>query len=603
MFATVQKSLELLDSSDRRRYWWLVFFRSTSGLFDVLGILLIGLIAGFLSLSPSKPQSIDLLGITLEGVGKEAILILAGAALLAFLLKAIYAITIIRKTNFYLARVETRLSIKLCNLIFSGGLSSMSSISKSEIIWALGPASSAAYSGLLSSASIFIAEGALLFLILVVFLFVDLYATFFVLLYFAVVVFIVQTLIKRKITQAAVNSYEGNVSSMSTIEDLVTAFRELRVLGRTQIYVDKFANARSKKAIGDASHSLFLGMPRYIIETALMFGVLLFVGFQFVSGNEAEGFVVIGVFLTGGLRIMGSLLPMQNAANNIRAQKEHALLFFNTFQAISSAKANSLIPGEVVSQDKEKPQQGAFSVVLDKVSFTYPGAEKSAISDVSFQIKAGSQVAIIGPSGAGKTTLVDLILGLLEPSMGYVLINNQQPMKIIGQTPGKISYVPQRPGIVAGTIAENVALGLPPELLDEDKVLKCLEDVGLLEFLSQLPDGIYSSVGEQLDSLSGGQIQRIGLARALYTDPSLLILDEATSALDASAEAAITSTLSKLSGNVTLIVIAHRLSTVQHSDNVFVVDEGQIRNSGPFSGLKRQDPMVAEYVRLMTFED
>jgi ATP-binding cassette subfamily C protein len=217
-------------------------------------------------------------------------------------------------------------------------------------------------------------------------------------------------------------------------------------------------------------------------------------------------------------------------------------------------------------------------------------------------ITSGQHVAIIGPSGAGKTTLVDLMLGLIEPTSGRVTINGIDPRVLTDARPGLVSYVPQNPGLVSGTIAENIALGLDPDQIDYDKVQSAVRAAFLDEFIASLPDGIHTSVGKQGDALSGGQVQRLGLARALYEQPRLIILDEATSALDATSEAFVAQSLRNLGKNVTVVVIAHRLSTVQHSDVVYVVEDGSITASGTFSTLRKTVPMVAEYVKLMSFD-
>jgi ATP-binding cassette, subfamily B, bacterial PglK len=190
----------------------------------------------------------------------------------------------------------------------------------------------------------------------------------------------------------------------------------------------------------------------------------------------------------------------------------------------------------------------------------------------------------------------------VEPTAGAVRIDGRSPGEVRAAEPGAISYVPQKPGMVSGSIAENIALGIPTAEIDRERLAAAIDDAYLTEFVASLPDGADTSVGAQVDSLSGGQIQRIGLARALYTRPSLLVLDEATSGLDASSEAYISETLKKLHRRVTVIVIAHRLSTVQHADVVHFVLDGRVAASGDFRTLRRTQPMVAEYVKLMSFD-
>ena len=209
----------------------------------------------------------------------------------------------------------------------------------------------------------------------------------------------------------------------------------------------------------------------------------------------------------------------------------------------------------------------------------------------------------MGPSGAGKTTLADLILGLNSPDQGTIALDGVDPKMLRLSAPGIISYVPQKPGMVSGTILENVALGVPIGEVDETWARECVRLAALDGVVDSLPNGINENLGRQSDKLSGGQIQRLGLARALYPRPRLIILDEATSALDAGSEAAVSKNIRDLGDAVTLVVIAHRLSTIQHADCVYVIDEGKVVASGAFKILRKSVPMIEEYVRLMSFDD
>jgi ATP-binding cassette subfamily C protein len=246
---------------------------------------------------------------------------------------------------------------------------------------------------------------------------------------------------------------------------------------------------------------------------------------------------------------------------------------------------------------------GGITVELDSVTFTHTGAAQPAVRDVSFTIEPGSYVALVGPSGAGKTTLADLVLGLNSPESGSVLVDGVSARTTREQKPGLMAYVPQRPGLVSGTLVDNIALGRDPESVDFDRVTAVLEKARLTDLVSELPEGVHTRLGKNSDSLSGGQIQRLGLARALYTNPKLIVLDEATSALDAEAEASISESIRNIGSDTTVIVIAHRLSTVQKADVVHVIDNGKLVASGSFRELRRTVPMIQEYVRLMSFDE
>ena len=295
---------------------------------------------------------------------------------------------------------------------------------------------------------------------------------------------------------------------------------------------------------------------------------------------------------------MASLLPLQTALAALKVNAEQARLAY-----VLLGKIRSAVPEAAPQVAGTVDHTHGLAVSMRSVRYRFDDDATDTIKGVSLDIKAGEYVAVVGPSGAGKTTIVDLILGLVTPRSGSVKIGGFEPRALRALAPGIVSYVPQKPGLVSGSIAENIALGVPADEIDYDLVSEAVESAFLSDFLKGLPDGVHTSVGKQVDALSGGQIQRIGLARALYAQPRLLILDEATSGLDAGSEAFIGKSLAKLHGSVTVIVIAHRLSTVQHADDVFVVENGKIAASGDFKTVRATVPMIAEYVKLMSFSD
>jgi ATP-binding cassette subfamily C protein len=214
-------------------------------------------------------------------------------------------------------------------------------------------------------------------------------------------------------------------------------------------------------------------------------------------------------------------------------------------------------------------------------------------------IPRGSQAAFIGTSGAGKSTLADLILGLLQPSSGTVAIEGLKPTDIVRDYPGLLGYVPQKPGMISGTITENIAIGVSADEIDQAALKEAISAAHLSEIIESLPDGLNTDIGKRKDELSGGQLQRIGLARALYSKPKLLLMDEATSALDAESENHINVALDEMRGKVTVILIAHRLNTIQRSDVVFLIDAGRVIDSGTFPELLQRNETVRKLASLM----
>jgi ABC-type multidrug transport system fused ATPase/permease subunit len=240
------------------------------------------------------------------------------------------------------------------------------------------------------------------------------------------------------------------------------------------------------------------------------------------------------------------------------------------------------------------------TVKITNLNYRYPSGKEKAIFDVNLEIKAGQFVALVGPSGAGKSTLVDLILGILQPDTGEIKISNANPQYAIEKWPGEIAYVPQNVLMVDGTIAENVALGFKVSQYVEDDIYDALEIADLKEFVSSLPDGINTNVGELGNKISGGQRQRIGIARAVFTKPLLLILDEATSALDGISEENISSSIFKLRGKSTVVVVAHRLSSIKNADILYYFDKGKLISAGNFTELVSTIPDFARQAAQMT---
>jgi ATP-binding cassette subfamily C protein len=236
------------------------------------------------------------------------------------------------------------------------------------------------------------------------------------------------------------------------------------------------------------------------------------------------------------------------------------------------------------------------------VSYRYKSSENYALRDITLEIEAGSQTAFIGASGSGKSTLADLILGLAKPTSGAILIDGLSPDEWSKSNGPPFGYVPQNPGMISGTIAENITLGLDKSEIDQTRLAKAILDSNLSSVIENLPEGLDTHIGPRKDALSGGQLQRIGLARALYSQPKLLVLDEATSALDANSENEITSALDGMRGRVTVLIIAHRLNTIQRSDVVHLLDQGKIADSGTFSNLLKKNSTVRELAKLMAIE-
>jgi ATP-binding cassette subfamily C protein len=602
MLKAIKASLAFMTPKERSKWYLLNVLRSILSVFDLAGILAIGFVvtstAVFLTQGSSPDRVLEFAGVQLPAVTAQT-LPFAGAIILStFLLKAVLSILITQRTAFFVAKIEARSAKVIAERVFGGDLAQVRMKSREETAFAIQFGSPAAFNSLLNAAATVFAESALFVLICLGFLLIDPLATFAALAYFAVIAFLIQYFIGTLMARAGSVAVEGNVKANTAVGDLIAVFRELSVLGLRHTYIDRIYKSRVETAESEATRTFLGGMPRYVIEAALLVGVAAFVMVQALTGDIVESAATLGVFLSGGFRLTAAILPLQAALLGISgtlpaASKAHEILFDpqNNSPSKKDSGSNSYSPEVGVSL-------GPLGVKFRNVSFHYSSPDEPAILNSSITIEPGQQIAFIGASGAGKSTIADLMCGVLTPASGTITVSNQE-VSVTNDLRISVSYVPQKPGLVSGTVAANVALGIEPGELNEADVWEALENANLGPVVRALPDGIHTELGKYQDGLSGGQIQRLGLARALYSKPGLLVMDEATSALDAESEAEIANALNQMRGKVTVVLIAHRLNTVQHADRVFLIDQGRVQDEGTFKELLARNPSIERLVQLM----
>lgn len=592
---------------ERTRWYFLVFLRSVLALLDLVGILTIGFIVSsvalFLTSGSDPDRSLEFVSLQLPAVNAQTLPWVSMGVLALFLAKALLSIMLTKKAAFFIASVEARSARTIVEVTLGRDLGEARKRSREEVMFAIQVGSPSAFNTLLNAANTFVAEAVLFVAICVAFLFVDPWATLAAVVYFGLIAVVMQFFVGSLMSSAAKAAAEGSLKANTAISDLFSVFRELFVLGRREKYVEDIFRARVAAAEGSAAQYYLAGMPRYIIEGALLVGVALFVVLQALAGDIVKSAATIGVFLSGGFRLTAALLPLQNALLTMNGAIPSAKTAHDILALSSTARPSLTFQPAPQSQEQQLGDTAAASssigVQMDNVSFTYPGSDQPALTNISFKVAPGAQVALMGPSGAGKSTIADLICTVVRPTGGSIVLSDSKGNNLSLDLRGQVSYVPQRPGLVSGTILDNVALGDDPNLVDRDYVLEALRLAHLSELLSELPEGVDTPLGKLMDSLAGGQVQRLGLARALYSKPGLLVMDEATSALDAESEAEIQKALDGMRGIVTVVIVAHRLNTIQHADRVILVESGQIKDSGTFTELRTRNPSVERGVDLM----
>jgi ATP-binding cassette, subfamily B, bacterial PglK len=584
---------KILDKKARRKLLLLSVARIAANLLDLIGLAGIALLATSFSYLASSAATRSPLNI--PGVGEilitelQAVLIamvIAGV----FLMKSGFSIWLNLLTSLTVAGFEGKFSRELAEDFFSPiqdseiGSDSVAEF-QNRVLY-----SSNAISTFLNARMTFVAEGSLLVAMIAIFIAVNPIATVSMGLFMGAVLVTLNKMIGFRIARNGQLQMKGYETSLETSRDLFGVKREALSSGVTPNWLTKFSTGRSQAAQGTALIYTLNSLPRYVVETSLVLGIFAFIGGVVIFSDLPTQAVTIGVFMAGGLRLIASLLPLQAAFNQMQDGSNRGQLAFNALLERRARQATEFVLGEL--SIPESPD-----VVFNNVEFSYPKSDAQVLGSISFSVEPLTKVAIVGPSGAGKSTIFDLATGFREPTGGSITVAGINPRDILFGAPGTFGIVTQRPHLVTGSILENVSL-VEDASTDQDKVHQSLVRAGLGKF-TELENWFELQVKPDSGQLSGGEIQRLGLARALYRDPKILFLDEATSALDAETEAEITKVLQSLKNEMTVILIAHRLSTVQHADKIIYLDKGKIVAQGTFSELKVQVPDFARAVELM----
>ena len=599
---SVRKSISLLPRRSRKVLFVAAAIQVSLAILDLIGIALIGLVAsvavsgiGVTQIPGWAQQAIDAIGLGGLTVSQLSVL-LALAAVFILVSKTIASAILSRWINRFLAARQAEVSTRLARRFLALPMADVLRWTTSEAVYALGTGVSAATTSLLSAA-ITIASEVFLFTIVGVSLFVfDPILTASAFVFFLLIILVLQRMLSRWTARNAETMKNSAIDTMTAVSEALQTYRETTVLHRRDLYVDKYAGLVGRYATAGASNSFILEIPKYVLEVALYVGLLLIGVVQFLTKDWAAAAATVAVFLAAGSRITPGILRLQGATINIRNSGVAAqpTFYMSDFLAERSEATKGITKGPRMTaqliHDHLVRGYEDFSadVTVRDVSFIYRDAPAPALVDVSVSVPAGKSAAFVGSTGAGKSTLTDIVLGVLDPTAGSVTLGGMAPREAIAKWPGAIAYVPQAVSLVGGSVRENVALGIPKELVDDDLVWEALRRAHLAEFLIEHREGLDTSVGERGFRLSGGQRQRLGIARALYTRPKLLVLDEATSALDAETEQAIVQTLAELEGEVTTITVAHRLATVRNCDELLFLQDGRVVGRGTFDEVREQ---------------
>lgn len=580
MLKPVLQSFSLLTRTEKTIFLGLVTGRVVSNLLDLVGLLAVGVVASYFAAGATESSTVQVASIRLnfEDLPPAGGLLLIVAS--AFALKSVIGLLILRAMTRFLAKVEARSAKEAVQSLFGTDLPGFQKKSVGDIQWSIAESTKFAFSNMLFSASALVSEGTLFIFLVFGLLSVSTYVTLGVVIYFTLVVAVFQLVVNNRLRRLGERLATRSVYLQNAILSAVGAYREILVMKRTKFFFREIVESRALIAQDQGLQRFVMAFPRYFVEVALIGGVVLLLFFQLSTGNLSEAAVVVSVFLAGGARIMAALLPLQNAISDIRITAPQALRAQELLREVAASRnpvASTEFRRESVEHDFSS--SGGPTIVVSELSYASPDDESFVLRNISLKVRPNSVTAILGPSGSGKSTLVELILGLRQPTSGTVQWNGVSPRSFASVSNKNVAYVPQRPVLIPGSVRDNIIFG-GSDHSNFDQVWWALAEVGLKEFVESLPGQLMHNLGQQGQKLSGGQLQRIGLARALFSGPAVLVLDEYTSALDSRSEATVTAAIKRFSRNATVIIVSHKLSTVRLAKEGYVLSGGRIQDSG-----------------------
>ncbi|WP_371029233.1 ABC transporter ATP-binding protein [Pseudoclavibacter sp. JSM 162008] len=401
---------------------------------------------------------------------------------------------------------------------------------------------------------------------------------------------VIQFLTRRGVTKAGEEIMAEDLVAWTSLIPGIDGFREARLSSSSWQFVERFRTAKLAVAHAQRKTTMFAELPKHMLEIAFIVAVIAMTLVLFATGTPEAALATLGVFAAASLRMLPTL-------NRLTA----------TSAAVRSGAPGLQVLADIVDEldqdgyHEERITKSASydgDIVLHEVTYRYDDAARPVLNHLNLTVEKGKTTALVGSSGAGKSTILDIVLGLQEPSSGTVTVGGAPIKTNLASWYDHIGVVPQEVFVINATLRANVAYGLRDDLIDDASIMSALKDARLDEFVEDLPEGLDTDLGERGVRLSGGQRQRLGIARALYRRPSYLILDEATSALDNVTESQITQTIESLRGHMTVIIVAHRLSTIKSADKIVFLEAGQVKSSGTFAELRAINSNFEDLVKI-----
>ena len=574
-------------------------------LFEMLGV---ALVLPLVNLAMGTPREGFILKVSnfFGDPDTPTLIVIFGVALVAaFVFKGVFSLIIRRWSLGFIATQQSAVSVTLLNRYMREPYLDHRKRGTAPVLNSVNDVVGQAYGTFVNGVLGFIGDLLSIIVLMVMLLVIMPVPALLAFIYFGLASFVLQALLKRKNREQGVIVLNATKGALDAAIEAVVGFREIRMYGVTERYTYRYQEKRIDSVNASMRSGFLSDFPKYTLEIIFIVGIAALLAFMSATqGADSTGYLLL--FAGACIRILPNYTRMVASLGGIRAGEHASNELVKEIEQLSpEARMFNLASKPVVPEGHEYINKTIepINIQVDNLSFQYPDGDKPVLNNITLDIPMGSSIAFVGGSGSGKTTLIDLILGLIAPTHGQVLKNGEPIQKDLRSWHQRIGYVPQDVFIADCTVLEAVAFGLEPNEIDVERVKYCLEVAALTEVVESLENGLDTKLGYNATRLSGGQKQRMGIARALYRNPSVLILDEATSALDNETEYKITKTIERISKDITVIIVAHRLSTVRNVDQLVYLSNGRIANQGTFAEVQRANAEFANLVKLGQLPD
>lgn len=589
MIRELRTALTLIQESIRGWVAWAVLGSVLLALLDTIGVA--AMLPLMTLLTTGDPQ-VGIVGYISEIVGTQdvsvLVVILASLVALCFVAKSVSGILFRWWLLGHTATLTAEASVELMRRYVLSSYGAHKKRNLADVYRNIGVAVSQTYNqvglGLLSLLS----DALVLVMLAVVLLIASPIATLFAIAFFALATWSIQAFLKQRQISAGKQYLEADGEAWAAIMPGLDGFRESRLTSSGYRFVQAFGHARDSQAQAQRRTTMLGELPRYTLEVSFILAVIGMAVILFATGTQGNALAVLGVFAAASLRLLPTLNRVTATIGSVRAGQGAMRVLVGEVEKLDLEERHS--------EERRTTHRYSGSIEVSNVEYSYPDSEKPVLDGVSLRIQEGKTTAIVGASGAGKSTLLDIILGLIPPTSGDVFCGDRSIHEDVVAWFEAVGLVPQDVYMVDDTLENNIAYGVNPSDIDRERMAQVIDQARLSDFVTELPDGMQTRLGQRGVRLSGGQRQRVGIARALYRRPQILVLDEATSALDNVTEHQITETVASLRGDMTIIVVAHRLSTVRDADTIVFMKEGTVKSVGTFTELRRAN---ADFERLV----